>query len=182
MEKEMKIFGSRKSKKQRKKNIFDENPDTRDQFNVIIDEKIKTEVQKMAKILRVNQSAMSEHLFEVGLHHVNGTVKDPDKRKLLEKHLEISHLLSEYDQDEDVVIRITENNRNWILLDYAKQLLTRINRITQTMLNAGKMKDMALFERAEKDLNREMAKFANWVLKFRGDDEEEYDDQPGYRR
>lgn len=143
------------------------------QFNVLIEAELKGEIQKMAKIHRVNQSAMSEHLLEVGLHHINGTVKDPDKRKLLEKHLEISHLLNEYDQDEDVVIRMTENNRNWVLLDYAKQLSTRINRITQTMLNASKMQDMALFNKAEKALNREMAIFANWILKFRGDEEYE---------
>ena len=121
------------------------------QFNILIEAEIKSEIQKMRKIFRVNQSAMSEHLLEVGLHHLNSAVKDPDKRKLLEKHLEISHLLNEHDQDEDVVIRMTENNRNWILLDYTRCLTLRINRITQTMHKAVIMKDMDSFEKAEKE-------------------------------
>jgi len=167
----MGILNSRRRKKQKKKKIFDQNPDVRDQFNIVIDVKIKTEVQKTAKILRVNQSEMSEHLLEVGLHHVNGTMKDPEKRKLLEKHMEVSHLLGENDQDEAIIIRMTENNNNWILLDYTQHLSIRLNKIAQTMQGASVMKNVPLFERAEKEFNREMAKFAGWVLELRGDEE-----------
>ncbi|GAG33752.1 unnamed protein product, partial [marine sediment metagenome] len=137
----MNIFSSRRGKKQRKKNIFDDKMDSKVQFNVLIEAKIKSEIHKMAKIMRVNQSEMAEHLLEVGLHHINGTAKDPNKRKLIEKHLEISHLLNEHDQDEDIVIRMTENNSNWLLLDYTRRLSTRLNRITVTMQNAAIKQD-----------------------------------------
>jgi len=176
----MNVFNRHRQSKKRKRNTTDDKTDSKDQFNIIIEINIKEAVQNMGKVLRVNQSVMSEHLLEVGLHHTNSTIKDPDKRKLLEKHMEISHLLNEDDQDEEVVIRTTENNHNWILLDYTKHLSIRINKITQTMQKAGKMQDVDLFNRAEKQLNREMAKFANWVLELRGD--EEYDDYPEYRR
>ncbi|MFC2072281.1 hypothetical protein ACFLUU_06180 [Chloroflexota bacterium] len=173
MEEEMNIFSSRRGKNQREKNIFDDKMDSKVQFNVLIEAEIKSEIQKMRKIFRVNQSAMSEHLLEVGLHHISKAVEDPDKRKLLEKHLEISHLLDENDRDEAIVIRMTENSNNWILLDYTRHLTLRINRITQTMHKAVIMKDMDTFEKAEKELNREMAKFASWVMELRGDAENE---------
>ena len=147
----MSIFNFRRRRKQQKKNIFDDKADSRVQFNVLIEPELKSEIKKMAIIMRVNPSAMSGHLFEIGLHHMDGTIKDPDKRKLIEKHLEISHLLSEPDKDEDVVIRMTENNRNWILLDYTRQLAIRINRITKIMQNASIKQDKALFEKAERN-------------------------------
>jgi len=171
MENEMNIFNLRRSKIQQIKNIFDEKTDDKGQFNIVIDKNIKEEVQKMTKIMRVNQSAMSEHLFEVGLHHLTAAIKDPEKRKLLEKHLEIRHLLNEQDQDEDVVIRMTENNRNWILLDHTRQVLDQMTRISHVTKKAFMRKDNETLDKVQKEFNRLIASYATWVMNFEGDEE-----------
>ncbi|MFC1954297.1 hypothetical protein ACFLVZ_00530 [Chloroflexota bacterium] len=125
----------------------------------------------MSKTFRINQSELSEHLFEVGLHHVNATVKDPEKRKFLEKHLEISHLLNKHDQDEDIVIRMTENNNNWILLDHTRQVLDQMTRISHAMQKAFMVKNIETFDKLQKEFNRLVAGYANWVMNFEGDEE-----------
>ncbi|MFC2038657.1 hypothetical protein ACFLUG_02690 [Chloroflexota bacterium] len=160
----MKIFGNSKRNNRRDENT------RKPQFNIIIDLDIVEKVQKMAKILRVNQSQMSEHLFEVGLHHIDATLKDPEKRKLLEKHMEISHLLNEDDRDEDIVIRMTENNSNWILLDHTQQLLDRMARISDAMQKAFMRKDGEMLDKLQKELNRLMAGYAKWIMDFEEDE------------
>ncbi|MFC1953857.1 hypothetical protein ACFLWR_07015, partial [Chloroflexota bacterium] len=167
----MNAFNLRRGKEQQQKNNSVEKLNNKTQFNIIINKNIKEEVQKTGKILRVNQSEISEHLLQIGLYHTKNTLEDPDKRKLYEKHLETSHLLDEPDQDEDVVIRMTENNRNWILLDYTRKLSGRINKLTMTMQRASKMQNPALFKEAERGLNREMAKYASLILNFMEDEE-----------
>jgi len=167
----MAIFGSRKNKKGKSKNVSKSKSNNKGQFNIVIGNNIKEEVQKMAKILRVNQSEMSEHIIEVGMHHTNNTLKDPDKRKLLERHMEINHILGERDQDEDVVIRMTENNRNWILLDHTRQVLDQITRITNAMQKAFMRKDNETFDKLQKEFNRLVGGYSNWVMDFEGDEE-----------
>jgi len=167
----MAMFRSRKNKKGKSKNVSKSKPNNKEQFNIIIGNNIKEEVQKMAKILRINQSQMSEHLFEVGLHHTNNTLTDSDKRKLLERHMEINHILGECDQDEDVVIRMTENNRNWILLDHTRQVVDQMARITSAIQKAFMRNDNETFANLQKELNRLVAGYTNWVMNFEGDEE-----------
>ncbi len=167
----MKFFNNPRRLKTAKSNIFDDKYDGKIQFNVIIESNIRDNIQKTAKLLRANQSQLTEHLLEVGIHHVNATIKDPEKRKLLEKHMETSHILNEDDQDEDVVIRMTENNRNWILLYNAKQAVKRISMIIQMMKDAGISSNVSVFNKLERDLNKEILVFADWLIKLKGDEE-----------
>jgi len=99
------------------------------------------------------------------LCNTNNTLKDPDKWKLLERHMGISHILGERDQDEDVVIRMTENNRNWILLDHTRQVLDQITRISNAMQNAFMRNDNETFDKLQKEFNRSIAEYSNWVMK-----------------
>ena len=64
----MNIFGPRKRNKRREKNIFDDKTDSRVQFNVVIDEGIKSAVQEMAKggfgALRITTEFVDEEDIE----------------------------------------------------------------------------------------------------------------------
>lgn len=164
----MNIFNSRRRNKQREKDIFDKKSDGREQFNVVIDEDIKIEIQEMAKIFRVNQSVLTEHLLQVALFYTNIAIKDEEKKNALEQHLINTHLLGKNVGDEEIVIRSTvDTNNNWMLLARSQQVIASAKRSIYAMHMASRTRNPDLFRRVAKDLRREVLLFAGWIISGR---------------
>ena len=132
----------------------------------MIDKKLKERVKKIAKICGIPVSSFTEHSFEVGLHYIEQTLKDEEKRKILEKHLKIKHMLDTKRDDEEYIIRITENNSNWLLLEKAEKMLSKTSILTRQSLEAGREGNIESMDRYRSELFREMVTFLNWVIEI----------------
>ncbi|MFC2056942.1 hypothetical protein ACFLTO_05190 [Chloroflexota bacterium] len=166
----MSIFSSRRHKKQKKQNIFDEKNDERKQFNVRIDESIILEIQEMAQKLRVNQSVLFEHLAQTALFYTNIAMKDEEKKNILEKHLINVHLLDKNVGDEGAMLIIGEENSNWLLLGQSKLLVSRMKRIRKAMDYALGTNNLDLYEKEERNLRREILKYTEWIFRLSAED------------
>ena len=169
----MHIFKFLKRQKKQKNKIFDDETNGRVQFNVVIDKNIKSALQEMAKIFRLNQSVLTEHLLQVALYYTNIAIQDPKKRERIEEHLINSHLLDKDFGDEEVIIRIVEPNQNWIMLAHSKQVVAQAVRLKDILVQVRKTGDFSLAERAEKDWRRVAVRVADYLIKHRFEDVED---------
>lgn len=164
----MNIFNLSRRKKRREKNIFDDEAEGRKQFNIVIDEDIIIDIQEMAKSFRVNQSVLTEHLLQVALFYTNIAIKDEEKENALEQHLINTHLLGKNVGDEEIVIRSTvDTNNNWMLLARSQEVIASAKRSINTMKMAARTHNLSLFQKAQKDLRREVLMFAGWIIEGR---------------
>jgi hypothetical protein len=163
----MSIFKLKKREKIRVQIEKPEKWETKTQFNVVIDNKLKIKLKDLAKICRIPTSSFTEHCIEVGLHYINQTMQDENKRKILEKHLETRHLLDKKTDDEDMIVRIGEANLNWILLDGVQKTLGNMQLLSNKALEAAKAENFKSGERIRAQLFTEMVTFLNWVTKLK---------------
>lgn len=173
----MKLFDSRrrqKQQKQREKEIFNPENEGKGQFNVVIDKELRTKVQELAQRFRVNQSVFTEHLLQVALYYMIIVTKNEEKKKRLEQHLISTHLLNKHVDDEEVIIRLIEPNQNWMLLDHSKQAIAKTAQLKKALGQVSKTGDFGLVERAEKEMRRAILGFADYLMKHRFDDIEDY--------
>ena len=70
------------------------------------------------------------------MHYIGETLQDEEKRKVLERHLESSHLLNEPGDDEETILRLAENNKNWLLLGGKEIMLGRVQILNKLIWNA----------------------------------------------
>ena len=159
----MSVFKLKKGEKVRVEIVKPKKDERRTQFNIVIDKKLKDRVKKLAKICRIPVSSFTEHSLEVGVHYIEQTLKDDNKRKILEKHLETKHLLNKKTDDEEYIIRITENNVNWIVLEAAEKMLKQITSLTRRSLEAGQAGNVESMDRYRSELFRRMVVFLNWI-------------------
>ena len=168
----MSAFKLKKGEKVRVEIVKPKKDERRTQFNIVIDKKLKDRVKKLAKICRIPVSSFTEHSLEVGVHYIEQTLKDDNKRKILEQHLETKHLLNKKTDDEEYIIRITENNVNWIVLEAAEKMLKQITSLTRRSLEAGQAGNVELMDRYRSELFRRMVVFLNWITELK--DHEKY--------
>ncbi len=161
----MGLFNSRRRQKQMEKVIFNPENEGKGQFNVVIDKEIKSNVQELAKRLRVNQSVLIEHLLQVALFYTNIAIKDEEKKYLLEKHITETHLLEKATGDEEAIVRIGEVNDNWLLLKYSQQVIARVRQATQAMRMAMSTGNRGLLSKAERELRDEVLRFVEWIIR-----------------
>ena len=70
------------------------------------------------------------------MHYIGETLQDEEKRKVLERHLESRHLLNEPGDDEETILRLAENNKNWLLLGGKEIMLGRVQILNKLIWNA----------------------------------------------
>ena len=119
-------------------------------------------------------SNFAEHCIEVGMHYIEQTLKDDKKRKILEEHLETKHLLNKKADDEEYIIRITENNSNWLLLEAAERMLDKMRLLTRQAAEAGQAGNLKSMERYQAELFREMVPFLNWITELKDQEKFRY--------
>lgn len=163
----MSIFKLKKGEKVRLEIVKPKKDEKKTQFNTVIDRKLKDQVKKIAKICRIPISAFTEHCIKVGLHYIEQTLKDEKKRKILEEHLETKHLLNKKADDEEYILRVTENNVNWILLEAAERMLDKIQRLARQSLEAGQAGNFKSMDRYRGELYREIVIFLNWIIELK---------------
>src|SRR4030042_1620409 len=152
----MSVFKLKKGEKIKVQIEKSKKDERKTQFNVVIDKKLKDRVKKVAKICRIPVSSFSEHCLEVGLHYIEQTLKDEEKRKILDEHLEAKHLLDKKTDDEEVILRLSENNANWILLDRSEKMFDKIRLLGRQAVEAGQAGNIKSMERYQSELFREM--------------------------
>ncbi len=160
----MELFKSRRRQKQREKEVFNPENEGKGQFNIVIDKEIRNKVQELATRLRINQSALSEHLLQVALFYTNIAIKDEEKQNILEKHLINAHLLDKNVGNEETIIRIGEASDNWLLLKHSEQVIARVRQATQALGMAMRTGNRHLLAKAERELMDEVLKFTEWII------------------
>lgn len=168
----MSAFKLKKGEKVRVEIVKAKKNERKTQFNVVIDQKLKDRVKKLAKLCRMPISPFTEHSLEVGLHYIEQTLSDEKKRKILEEHLETKHLLDKKTDDEEYIIRLSENNVNWLLLDGVDKMFGKIQVLTRQSIEAAQVGNTKSMDRYRSELYREMVMFLNWITKLR--DNEKY--------
>jgi len=71
-----------------------------------VDAQLVLAVKFLAAILKVPRYVITEHLIQVGSYHILQALKDPEKRKELEKHLIDVHLLGSELRDDEGVLKL----------------------------------------------------------------------------
>lgn len=170
----MSVFKLKKGQKVRVQIEKSKKDERKTQFNVVIDKKLKNRVKQIAKICRIPLSSFMEHCIEVGLHYIEQTLRDDKKRKILEEHLEMKHLLNKKTGDEEYIIRIAENNSNWLLLEGVERVLDRMRLLTRQAAEAGRAGNIKSMERYQAELFREMVPFLNWIVDLKHREEYGY--------
>ena len=168
----MGIFKLKKGEKVRVEIVKARKNERKTQFNVVIDKKLKERIKKVAKLCRMPISAFTEHSLEVALHYIEQTLNDERKREILEEHLETKHLLDKKTDDEEYIVRLCENNANWLLLDEVEIMLGKIQMINRQIWIAAKDENLKSIERYQSELFREMLTFLNRITQLR--DSEKY--------
>ena len=128
----------------------------------------------MAKQFRLNKSVTTEHLLQTGLYFTAIAIKDPEKRERIEQHLINDHLLDKPVDDEEVIIRIVEPNQNWMLLKHCKRVVAKAVRLEDVLVQVRKTGDFSLAKRAEKEMSKAILEFADYLIKHRFEDMEDY--------
>ena len=163
----MSAFKLKKGEKVRVEIIKPKKDERKTQFNVVIDKKLKDRVKKLSKLCRIPISNFTEHCIEVGMHYIEQTLNDEEKRKILEEHLETKHLLNKKADDEEYIIRITENNSNWLLVEGVERVLDKMQLLTRQVWAAEKDGNLKLMVQNQSDLYREMVTFLKWIRKLK---------------
>jgi hypothetical protein len=163
----MGVFKLKKGEKVRVEIVKARNNERKTQFNVVIDKKLKDRVKKLAKVCRIPVSNFTEHCIEVGMHYIEQTLSDEKKREILEGHLETKHLLDKKTDDEEYVIRLCENNVNWLLIEGVERALDKMQLLTRQVWAAGKDGNLKSMAQIQSDLYREMVTFLNWITKLK---------------
>ena len=117
----------------------------------------------MAKVCRIPVSCFTEHCLEVGKHYIEQTLNDEEKRKILDRHLESKHLLNENIDNEESIIRLTENNLNWIVLDGVEIVLGRVQMINKQIKKVAATGNIESLRKLESQLYWGMVNFFNWI-------------------
>ena len=84
----------------------DEEPEVRKQFNWTINREIGESVRFVAKLLQFPRFVVVEQALQIGLRQLLLAEKDPERRKVLNNHLEGIHLLGDGLPDNEVVLRL----------------------------------------------------------------------------
>ena len=162
----MRIFKLKKGEKVRVRIEKSTNNLGKTQLNARIDGELKNRVKRMAKICRIPISGFVEHCIEVGMHYIEQTMKDEKKRKILEEHLEKKHLLNNKTDNEETIVRISENNVNWLLLDGVEGMLDKMLLLNRQALEAGLRKNFKSVDSYRAELFREMVTFLNRITEL----------------
>lgn len=170
----MSVFKLKKGEKVKVQIEKSKKDERKTQFNVVIDNKLKDRIKKLAKICRIPVSSFTEHSLEVGLHYIEQTMRDESRRKILEEHLETKHLLNKKTDDEEYIIRISENNSNWLLLEGVERALDKMRLLTRQAVEAGQAGNLKSMERYQTELFREMVPFLNWITELRDNEKYRY--------
>ena len=163
----MSAFKLKKGEKVRVEIIKPKKDERKTQFNVVIDKKLKDRVKKLSKLCRIPISNFTEHCIEVGMHYIEQTLNDEEKRKILEEHLETKHLLNKKTDDEEYIIRLSENNSNWLILEGVERALNKLQLLTHQVWAAGKEGNLKLMTQNQSDLYREMVTFLKWITELK---------------
>ena len=155
----MSAFKLKKGEKVRVEIVKPKKDERTTQFNVVIDKKLKNRVKKLAKLCRIPISNFTEHCIEVGMHYIEQTLRDEEKRKILEEHLETKHLLDKKTDDEEYIMRLSENNSNWLLLEGVERVLNRLNLLARQVFDAAQIGNTKSMERYQSILFNEMYTF-----------------------
>ena len=142
---------------------------SRKQFNVEIEPEIANAVRNLAKMFKVPNFSAAEHLYQVGIFYVLQAIKDDEKSKLIGKHLTDRHLLDISSDSEESVIRIGEDNSNWMLLDQAESIIKCYKRFKQTIVVAEKTRSMDHLDRRKHELDVAVLRFAERIYRHRLD-------------
>ena len=117
----------------------------------------------MAKVCRIPVSCFTEHCLGVGKQYIEQTLNDEEKRKILDRHLESKHLLNENIDNEESIIRLTENNLNWIVLDGVEIVLGRVQMINKQIKKVAATGNIESLRKLESQLYWGMVNFFNWI-------------------
>lgn len=140
---------------------------SRQQFNVEIDPKLATAVKNLAKMFKVPHYCVVEHALQIAFFYMLKAIRDEEKSQLIGKHLTDGHLLGFSMEDEESIIRIGEDNVNWLLIDQAKNILARYERFKHAMVVAERTGSMDYLDKCKRELDVAVLRFADRITKHR---------------
>ena len=143
---------------------------SRRQFNVEIDPELANTVKTLAKMFRVPNYCVVEHAFQMAFFYILKAIQDKEKSRLIAKHLTDGHLLGFSGENEEAIIRIGEDNVNWLLLDQAKNIVARYKRFKHAMVVTERTRSMDYLDKCKRELDVAVLRFADWITKHRLND------------
>ena len=145
---------------------------SRRQFNVEIDPELANTVKTLAKMFKVPHYCVVEHAFQMAFFYILKAIQDEEKSQLIAKHLTDTHLLGFLGDNEEPIIRIGEDNVNWMLLDQAKNVVACLKRVKQALNMAKRTGDTQYLDKYRRELDIAVLTFADWISEHRLHDPE----------
>lgn len=143
---------------------------SRQQFNAEIDPELATTVRNLAKMFKVPHYCVVEHAFQMAFFYILKAIRDEEKSRLIAEHLTNGHLLGFSMEGEESIIRIGEDNVNWMLLDEAKNVVARYKRFRYAMGVAERTRSMDYLDKCKRELDVAVLRFADRITKHRLND------------
>ena len=143
---------------------------SRQQFNTEIDPKLATTVRNLAKMFKVPHYCVVEHAFQIAFFYILKAIHSEEKSRLIGKHLTDGHLLGFSMEDEESIIRMGEDNVNWMLLDQAKNITACYKRFKHAMVVTKRTRSMDYLDKCKRELDVAVLKFADRITKHRLND------------
>ncbi|MCK4786661.1 MAG: hypothetical protein KAV87_23075 [Desulfobacteraceae bacterium] len=141
----------------------DEEPEVRKQFNWTINREIGESVRFVAKLLQFPRFVVVEQALQIGLRQLLLAEKDPERRKVLNNHLEGIHLLGDGLPDDEVVLRLGELNDSSMILAQAQPFLKAFRDLRRAMTTVERTRDFDLYEKYKKTFVGSAIRFAGWL-------------------
>lgn len=142
---------------------------SRRQFNMEIDPELANAVRNLAEMFKVPNYCVVEHAFQIAFFYILKAIQDEEKSRLIGKHLTDGHLLGFSMEDEESIIRIGEDNVNWLLLDQAKNIVARYKRFKHAMVVTERTRSMDYLDKCKRELDVAVLRFADRICRHRLD-------------
>ncbi len=150
----------------------------RQQFNVEIDPELATTMRNLAKMFKVPHYCVVEHAFQIAFFYMLRAIQNEEKTRLIGEHLTDGHLLGFSVQDEESIVRIGEDNFNWLLLNQAKLVVRCYERFNRALNIAKRTRNMEYVDKCKRELDIAVLKFSDWICRHRLADSGDFPSEP----